>query len=357
MPGYARWFPPLCLVLAIAALLVFSGDSECPDNVWDSTPAIARVGDSCVYALQFNTYLRDLSLNLGLPSQGTDADETVLGEYLRGREQLAVQFGLENAGFAALAQDLALYRLAVTGGQHPPDADVMVAMGVNRERIRGLRALLDLHELAIASDLQGFRDLLETPNVAQLIPVQEEEHLLMLFEEAANIDLTGAVRGMEIHEALIESVGEGSYWNEVFFEQARWRVTIESFRLSADVAGGHQPPALWWQNLREKTWVGTVIELTDAAPESVTLSEVRRYMDGLHALERELLMKWPGFGRRIAGPEACFSPLPRPTPHRSARSAGTPGSRSCARRGPGGARTPCRRRTTVSTPVDTYRPA
>ena len=289
MPGYARWLPPLCLVLAIAALLVFSGDSKCPDNGWDGTPAIARVGDTCVYALQFNTYLRDLSLNLGLPSQGEDADETVLGEYLKGRERLARQFGLENAAFASLAQDLALYRLALADGQYPPDTEGMAAMGVNRERVRGLGALLNLHELAIASDLQGFRDLLEIPSVAQLIPVQGEEHLMMLFEEAANLDLSGAARGMEIHEALIESVGEDSYWNEVFFEQARWRVAIESFRLSADAADGHQPPALWWQNLREKTWGSTAIELTDAAPESVLLSDVRRYMDELHALERDLL--------------------------------------------------------------------
>ncbi len=290
MPGYARSWPlPLCLLLMIAALLVFSGESDCPDNAWDGSPAIARVGDGCVYSLQLNTYLRDLSLGMGLSDQASEADESSLGEFLSSRRRLVSEFGLENAAFATLAQDLALYQAAATEGPPPPDGEVMAVMGANRERIRGLITLLDLHELARESDLEGFRDLLESPSVGQLIPVQGEEHVLALFEQAATIDLSGAARGMEIHEALLESVGDEVYWTEVFFQQARWLVAVESLRLAVEEMESPLPPGLQWQDHRERTWGSTVIELTDAAPESVTLSDVRRYMDGLHALERELL--------------------------------------------------------------------
>lgn len=290
MPGYARWLPPLCLVLAIAALLVFSGDSECPDNAWDGTPAIARVEDTCVYALQFNTYFRDLSLNLGL-SGPPGADESGLAEFLSDRRNLVSEFGLENAAFATLAKDLALHQAAIKEGHSFLDAEVMAAMGANRERIRGLRTLLKLHKLARQSDLEGFRDLLESPSAGQLIPVQGEEHILALFEEAARLDLSGASRGMQVHSGMLESVGEDLYWNEVYFELASWLLAIESFRLAAGEMASGESATLRWQDFTEKTWDSTVIELTDAAPESVTLSEVRRYMNGLHSLERDLLTK------------------------------------------------------------------
>lgn len=292
MPRYPRsWLLPLCLLLVIAALLVFSAESECPDNAWDGTPAIARVGSDCVYSLQLSTYLRDLSLGMGLSDQASEGDESRLGEFLSGRRRLVTEFGLENAAFATLAQDLALYQVAVTESPPPPDGEIMAVMGSNRERIRGLATLLELHELARNSDLEGFRDLLESPSVGQLIPVQSEEHVLALFEQAANTDLSGAAMGMEIHDALLESVGDEVYWTEVFSEQARWLVAVESLRLAVEGIKSPLPLGLQWQDHREKTWRSVNIELTDTAPESVTLSEVRQYMDGLHALERDLLTR------------------------------------------------------------------
>ena len=290
MSGYARWLLPICLLLVIAAVLVFSRESECPDNAWDGTPAIARVGDDCLYSLQFGTYLRDLSLNLGL--SGPDAaDESGLAEFLSGRRGLVSEFGLENAAFATLAKDLALHQAAVKEGHSSLGAEVMAAMGANRERIRGFRTLLELHELARQSDLKGFRDLLESPSVSQLIPVQGEEHILALFEEAARLDLSGAAKGMQVHSGMLESVREDLYWTEVYFELASWLLVIESFRLAAGEMASGESPALSWQDFTVRIWDSTVIELTDAAPESVTLSDVRQYMDGLHALERDLLTK------------------------------------------------------------------
>ena len=289
LAGVRRWLLPLCLLLVIAAVWAFSSETECPDSSWDGSPAIARVGESCVYTLQFNTYLRDLSLNLDFSDQGTEADETGLNGYLRGRQRLISEFGLENAAFAALAQDAVLYQVAVAEAQSPSDGEVTAVMGTNRERIRGLRTLLELHELAQESDLVGFRNLIESPSVRQLIPVQGEEHLLALFEQAGRLDLSGAAMGMEIHAALLESVGEDRYWNEVFPEYARWLIAIESFRLAVAEMESPLPSDLYWQDLREKTWGSTVIVLTDAAPEDVSLTNVRLYMNRLHALERQFL--------------------------------------------------------------------
>lgn len=291
MIGYLRHgFPPVSLLLVIAALWVFSGESDCPVDSWDGSPAIARVGDDCLYSLQYETYLRDLSLNVGL-SGPAGPDESGLAEFLSGRRNLVSEFGLENAAFATLAKDLALHQEAVKDGHSSLDAEVMAAMGGNRERIRGLRTLLELHELASQSDLEGFRDLLESPSVSQLIPVQGEEHILALFEEAARLDLSSASKGVQVHSGMLESVGEDLYWTEVYFEIASWLLTVESFRLAASEMAYDESAALRWQNFTEKTWGSTVIELTDAAPESVGLAKVRGYMDGLHALERDLLAK------------------------------------------------------------------
>ena len=255
----------------------------------DGGPAIARVDGECVYTPQFATYLRDLSLSLGLSGQGSEADESSLGEYFQGRRLLASEFGLENAAFATLAQDLALYQIAVAKGHSPHVGEVMVEVGRSRERIGGLTALLELHELARDSDLAGFRAKIESPLAKQMIPVQGEEHLLALFDEAGKMDLSGAAKGMEIHTALLESVGEDSYWTEVFAEHARTKVTIESLRMSVEEMQTDLPADLHWQNNREEAWGSIVIELTDAAPKPITLTAVRSYVDGYHALERDLL--------------------------------------------------------------------
>ena len=289
--GVRRWLPPSCLLLLVVAVWVFLGVSKCPDSSWDGSPAIARVGDDCVYALQFSTYLRDLSLSLGFIHQGSEADESSLGDYVRGKQSLASEFGLDNAAFATLAQDLALYRAAVAEGQSPLAGDVMAVMGTNRERIRNLSTVLELHELAKESNLAAFRDLIESPGARQLIPVQGEEHILALFEEAGKIDLSGAAKGMNVHSALLDTVGEERYWTEVFFELAHWLVAIESLRLAVYENEAPLNSALLWQDLKEKAWGSTVIELTDAAPEGLTLRDVRQFMKGLHALERDLLTK------------------------------------------------------------------
>ncbi len=292
MPVYVRaWLPPLCLVLAIAALWVFSGESECPDDPWDGRPAIGIVGGDCLYPLQLNTYLRDIFLGLGFADDGAEHDESALGEYIRGKQGLISRFGLENAAFATLAQDAALYQVAVAEGHVARDAEVMAVMGANRKRVQGLGTLLALHELARESDLDGFRDLLDSPSGGQLIRVQGEGHLLKLFEEAGNLDMSDAASGMEIHAALVESAGEDQYWTEGFLELANWLVAIESFRQAVDAMESPEALGVAWLDITEKTWSSTVIELTDAAPEGVTLTDVRLYIDGLLALERDLLTR------------------------------------------------------------------
>ncbi len=292
MPVYVRaWLPPLCLVLAIAALWVFSGESECPNDPWDGSPAIGLVGGDCLYPLQLNTYLRDIFLGLGFAEDGAEQDESALGEYIRGKQELISRFGLENAAFATLAQDAALYQVAVAEGHVARDAEAMAVMGANRKRVQGLGTLLALHELARESDLDGFRELLDSPSGGQLIRVQGEGHLLKLFEEAGNLDMSDAASGMEIHAALVESAGEDQYWTEGFLELANWLVAIESFRQAVDATESPEALGVAWLEITEKTWASTVIELTDAAPEGVTLTDSRLYMDGLHALERDLLTR------------------------------------------------------------------
>ena len=292
MPVYVRaWLPPFCLVLAIAALWVFSGEPQCPNDPWDGSPAIGLVGGDCVYKLQFNTYLRDISLGLGFVGEGAEQDESGLGEFIRGRQHLISRFGLENAAFATMAQDVALYQAAVAEGHAARDAEAMAVMGANRKRVQGLGTLLDLHELARESDLDGFRELLESPSGGQLLRVQGEGHLLKLFEEAGNLDMSGAARGMEIHAALLDSAGEDQYWTGAFVELAGWLVAIESLRNAVEETDSSQAPGLGWLDITEETWGSTVIELTDAAPEGVTLTDVRLYMDGLLALERDLLTR------------------------------------------------------------------
>ena len=227
---------------------------------------------------------------LDLVGQEIAADDSVRSENIAARLRLTSEFGLETAAFVHLAQDIVLYQIAVAAGHSPQDRAVMTEMGRVREQFSGRRVLLDLQKLARESDLAGFRNMVESPSVRQLIAVQGEEHLLALFEEAKEMDLSGASEGMEIHSTLLESVGAERYWNEIFVEHIRRIVAIENLRLFVDQQDTGQTAGLAWQNIREKTWGDTVIVLTDAAPESITMPGLRSYMNDYHALERDLLI-------------------------------------------------------------------
>ena len=307
-----RWLLPLCLVGLIAAAWAVPYSHQCPGSAWDGSPAIARVGDECVYSHQYATYLRDLSLSLGLSGQGIADDQSPLSDYYTARSRLVSEFGMENAAFATLALESALYRAASSRGYIPSDGEVTVRMGQARERIGALGILVELHQLALASDFAAFRALLESPPARELLPVQGEEHLILLFEQAKEVDLSGATRALEIHASLLESFGPDRYWTEVYIEDSRRVLAIDALSSAVIGSGTTQASALDWQTFRESTWAAIDIGLTDAAPSAISLPAILSYMSEIDALQRDFLeMQQTG-----ARPGA---PTPTPSPTSSAR--------------------------------------
>ena len=298
--------------------------TDCPARQNGDGPAIAQVGGECVYFPLYATYLRDLSLNIGLSGRGSAANESaapgpwppiVAGEYFKHRNRLVAEFGIENAAFAALAVDIALFQEAVSRRQMPPREEAMANMGQVRERIGGLLLLTELHEFARASDLTAFRSLMESPRAGQLVSVQGEEHLLLLFEQAKEIDFSGTTEGLEIHAALLESVDPDRYWTEVYVDHARRMLAIEALRTTMVDPKTGLPSDSDWQDFREKSWSSTFIKLTDDAPENIALAEIRSYMSGNHALQREFLKMQLNEIRPTAPPDPTTSPdRPQPTP-------------------------------------------
>ena len=247
------------------------------------------MNDECVYWYQVATYLRDLLLALGLTEQESAAGESALDDYFRDRNRLVSEVGPENAALAALALDFALHQTAASHSHVPRQDNVMAQLGQARQRISNLHLLVELHELARASDLDAFRSLIENPSVRQIIPVQGEEHLALLFEQAREVDFSGAIEGLAVHTALTESLGPDRYWTEVYVQHARKLLAIEAFRTTMA-----EPHTGWsgfeeWLDFRENTWSGTAISLTDTARDTFNLQNVRSYMDEILALERDLL--------------------------------------------------------------------
>ena len=280
---------------------------ECPGSPWDGSPAIGRVGDDCVYSHQYATYLRDLSLSIGLSGQPSATDEFPLGDYFSARNRLVSEFGIENAAFATLALDSALYRAASSRGHIPSEGEVTALMGQARERIGGLTMLVELHELALASDFAAFRTLVESPPARKLLPVQGEEHLLLLFEQAKEVDFSGAMEGLEIHASLLESFGPDRYWTDVYVEQARRILAIEAFSSTVLDSGTAQSSARDWQAFRERTWAAIDMRLTDSAPGAIDLASVLSYMSALDTLQRGLL-EMQQTGARPSAPALALSP-------------------------------------------------
>ncbi len=273
----------------MAAVWAVPHNPGCPASPWDQSPAIARVADECVYSHQFATYLRDLSLNLGISGEESPAAESPLPQYFEARNRLVTEFGVENAAFATLALEVALYQAAASRGYEPRRDEATAFMGQARERISGLQLLVELHGLARASDLPAFRALIDSPAARQLLPVQGEEHLLLLFEQARQVDLTGAMDGLAVHQTLLESVGPDRYWTEVYVEHARRLLAIDAFRSSVVDAEADWSGARDWLDFSEHSWNRSSISLMDAAPNSLSINSIQSYMDRNLSLQRDFL--------------------------------------------------------------------
>ena len=265
---------------------MFSHGPECPPNLESDGAAIARVGNDCIYFPLYATYLRDLSMSLGQPD--ADAESEALAD-VDSRTLLAYEFGLETVAFSNLALDAALYQTAVDEGISIREDQVRSEMGLVRQWFQVLPVFFQLQELARNDDFEGFRELTEDPFLREVMVLQGEEHLALLFEEARVMDLSGAEEGMKIHLYLLESVGPDRYWEEVFADYVRRTIAINLLRNSLGPAPSAQSAELPWLDLQKKTWGATAITLTDTAPESVMLPDVRSYMDRYFALERQRL--------------------------------------------------------------------
>ncbi len=265
---------------------MFSHGPECPAHLESDGAAIARVGSECIYFPLYATYLRDLSMSLG--QADADAESEALAD-VDSRTLLAYEFGLETVAFSNLALDAALYQTAVDQGISIREDQVMSEMGLVRQWFQVLPVFFQLQELARNDDFEGFRELTEDPFLREVMVLQGEEHLALLFEEARIMDLSGAEEGMKIHLYLLESVGPDRYWEEVFANYIRRTIAINLLRNSLGPASSAQSAELPWLDLQRKTWGATTITLTDTAPENVMLPDVRSYMDRYFALERQLL--------------------------------------------------------------------
>lgn len=181
----------------------------------------------------------------------------------------------------------------------------MAAMGQARQRIFNLRLLIELHELALESDMAAFRNLIESPQAGQVIAVQGEEHLLLLFEQAKQMDFSGTNDGLAIHDELLESVGPDEYWTEVYVDYSRRRLAIEALRTSMVESRDAETAELEWQDFQESTWDAAEITLTGEALSAISLAGIRAYMGGHFALERRLLELLRGDG----GPTSRAAPM------------------------------------------------
>ncbi len=302
-----RWLPSICLVALIAAVWVLPHRPDCDSLVWGDDPAIARVDSQCILLSHYADSPHIIEANIENAEFGLLIDELASNDFQRRWNDRVNFYGPETLALAAAIRDSALYHGAVADGQVPSSEEVSARTDLDRLRWESFYDVVQLAKLAQNQDLAGFIKLAEETRNPDIVRSLEDLTPSELMEAMKGNDWRQLKQALKEGEARLESLGLQRYWQEILPAKLRREMAILNLKeaiLEARADGPDGPyadvPRLAWLAYQERVFEGVNVELTRAAPSTVSIDGALAYLAEVLQEEQEELSEEyrRRFGRR-----------------------------------------------------------
>ena len=290
------------MAAVIAAVWALPYRPDCDSLAWDNDPAIARVDSQCILLSHYAEWLYVIETVIENTEQGLLFDDLAASDYQRRWNDRLNFYGRETIALADAIRDSALYQRAVAVGHAPSQEEVSARLDQERLRSETFYDFIQLVKLAQNQDLAGFRKLAEetrNPDVRKILEdlpdseIMETSEHMETFEE---IDWRMLEQMLKEGEAYVESIGSERYWKKILPAKLRREMAItklESAILEASADGPDGPyaevPRLAWLAYQQEALEEVSIELTLAAPSTVSVDRALAYLAEVRTQEQERL--------------------------------------------------------------------
>ena len=268
---------------------------DCDSLVWDDDPAIARVGNECIRLSHYTEWLYIIETAIEHTEQGLLLDDQAGSDYQRRWNDRVNFYGAETIALADAIRDSALYQRAVADGHAPSQEEVSARLDQNRLRWESSDDFIQLVKLAQNQDLAGFRKLAEETRNPDIRRTLEDLSLPELMEALEDLDWRLWEQMLNEGEAYVESIGRERYWREILPAKLRREMAIPKlekavFDASADGDGLYaEVPRLGWLAYQQQALEDVSVELTLAAPSTVSVDRALAYLSEVRTQEQEEL--------------------------------------------------------------------
>ena len=280
-----RWLPPICLVALIAAVWALAYRPDCDSLAWGDDPAIARIDNQCILLSHYANWLHIIETNIENAEFGLLIDELASNDYQRRWNDRVNFYGPETVALAGAIRDAALYQHAVADGHAPSQQEVSAHLDMDRLRQESFYDVVQLVKLAQNQDLAGFRKLAEETRNPDIRVFLKDLTPSELMETMKGNDWRLMEQLLKEGVAYLESFGHQRYWQEIHPAKLRREMAIPNLEeavLAASADGPDGPyadvPRLAWLAYQERAFEGFNVELTRAAPSTVSVDRALAYL-------------------------------------------------------------------------------
>ena len=302
-----RWLPPLCLVALIAAVWALPYRPDCGSLAWGDDPAIARIDNQCILLSHHADWLHMIETNIENAEFGLLIDELASNDYQRRWNDRVNFYGPKTVALAGAIRDAALYQGAVADGHAPSQQEVSARLDMDRLRWESFYDVVQLAKSAQNQNLPEFGKLaVETKNPDIRVFLKDMTPF-ELMESMKDNDWRQLEQALKEGEAHLQSLGLQRYWQEIHPAKLRREMAIlklEEAVLEASADGPDGPhadvPRLGWLAYQKRAFEEVNIELTRAAPPTVSIDGALAYLaEVLQEEQDELSEEYRRrFGRR-----------------------------------------------------------
>jgi len=267
----------------------------CDSLAQGDDPAIARVDSQCILLSHYADWLHIIEATFERTEQGLIADHPE-SDYQRRWYDRVNFYGPETIALADAARDSILYQRAVSDGHAPSRAEVSARLDQDRLRSETFHDLINLAKLAENRDRAGFLKLAAETRNPDIRRTLEDLTPSEFMETLEGIDWRQLEQVLKEAEANLESFGIERYWQEIRPAKLRREMAIsrlEEAVLEASADGPDSPyadvPRLGWLAYQQQAMEGVKIELTSAAPSTVSVDRAVAYRAEILKEERDEL--------------------------------------------------------------------